>query len=654
MSKCVICNSRKGDRECPMHASKLCSRCCGGNRSWKNCPTTCKYFKEEDYPGMDLHIYEMSLKNEDSGEISKGKENCFLPNVYDLIDCTISNLEFKFLNSHTLAISISLILESHRNLKDEIYLKDPWKNEENWGPYTDLYNLSPLLFTFGGENSKFLPLNTSVTIDGHEVDFKESHVHWNIGMPFSTIKYHKKPIFDKDGKKINYTPFISGKSFSGNNQAIFSQFELNRQINIKITLAYQKLSLDKSNMEIKFPFSILIPFKNIRIENIDIIPPVDFQVKNPFIKIITPRNSIPMDRSPIMPPIDYSIKHGAVESRDFSADFNINDYKMFKIDFSLFPEVKCESSAYITSYPLPSSIYNSINKLYNEKFAPAKLIISNFSDTTIKASVISEIQELSNIFEKDVIIGPFKEEEVRIIPILNQNEVKKLHTPLNTSLSIKVISKGSTIFRSNEPLEFLARDTMIWEVEDPGRSGGIDLSDLVVSWVTPSIPEVDDILSKAAKLGGSLGSFSNDIELTNEVKAIYDTISNDMRYVNRSFTHGGNATVIIQRILSPRQTINGGSGNCIDLSVLFASCLESCGINPIIILTQNHAFVGWEGFSSENFLEATFLGRYNFESATSKGNEQYTEFSKGPNQPGKRRIDVKAIRSKGVYPPTWF
>jgi len=44
--KCIYCDSRKGERECPALGGYICSRCCGENRG-KNidCPPDCRYFQ---------------------------------------------------------------------------------------------------------------------------------------------------------------------------------------------------------------------------------------------------------------------------------------------------------------------------------------------------------------------------------------------------------------------------------------------------------------------------------------------------------------------------------------------------------------------------------------------------------------------------------
>ncbi|MEC5387748.1 DUF3320 domain-containing protein [Uliginosibacterium sp. H3] len=53
-----------------------------------------------------------------------------------------------------------------------------------------------------------------------------------------------------------------------------------------------------------------------------------------------------------------------------------------------------------------------------------------------------------------------------------------------------------------------------------------------------------------------------------------------------SFEHRG------QKVRSPGQILDAGLATCLDLSLLFASCLEQAHLNPLLIFTHGHAFVG--------------------------------------------------------------
>jgi len=47
-----------------------------------------------------------------------------------------------------------------------------------------------------------------------------------------------------------------------------------------------------------------------------------------------------------------------------------------------------------------------------------------------------------------------------------------------------------------------------------------------------------------------------------------------------------------QKIRSPGQILQNGLGTCLDLSLLFASCLEQCHVHPLLVFLDGHAFTG--------------------------------------------------------------
>uniref|UniRef100_A0A973WVA5 DUF3320 domain-containing protein n=1 Tax=Bradyrhizobium quebecense TaxID=2748629 RepID=A0A973WVA5_9BRAD len=47
-----------------------------------------------------------------------------------------------------------------------------------------------------------------------------------------------------------------------------------------------------------------------------------------------------------------------------------------------------------------------------------------------------------------------------------------------------------------------------------------------------------------------------------------------------------------QQVRGPSDILSRKVGTCLDLTLLYASCLEQAGLNPILVLTEGHAFVG--------------------------------------------------------------
>lgn len=121
--------------------------------------------------------------------------------------------------------------------------------------------------------------------------------------------------------------------------------------------------------------------------------------------------------------------------------------------------------------------------------------------------------------------------------------------------------------------------------------------EMLAAFSTPNHPEVSRIIKKASSLLGEwTGSPSLDEYQTrdpNRVKqqmaALYNAISSeDITYgsVPASFETSG------QRIRLVDEVLGGKLGNCIDMSMLYVSCLEAMGLHPIVVISKGHAFAG--------------------------------------------------------------
>lgn len=129
---------------------------------------------------------------------------------------------------------------------------------------------------------------------------------------------------------------------------------------------------------------------------------------------------------------------------------------------------------------------------------------------------------------------------------------------------------------------------------------------------------------------------SNLYDKTLQVKALYDYLNDKsgISYVNQPFCYDFN--IGGQRVLEPERVVRAKTGNCIDLTVLFASLMEGLGLNPLILLMPNHAFLGWGNkykTSEMGFLETTILGsinnqsgkKYTFEEASQIAEKTFKE-----------------------------
>jgi len=121
------------------------------------------------------------------------------------------------------------------------------------------------------------------------------------------------------------------------------------------------------------------------------------------------------------------------------------------------------------------------------------------------------------------------------------------------------------------------------------------------SFVLPRDPAVGTVIQRARRcLCALLDDYTAGFDgyqwslperVDTQVQAIWATLSLEWQlgYINPppSFTTQS------QRLRRPSVVLEGSAGTCLDLALLFAACLEYVDIDPILILANGHAYVGW-------------------------------------------------------------
>jgi hypothetical protein len=100
--------------------------------------------------------------------------------------------------------------------------------------------------------------------------------------------------------------------------------------------------------------------------------------------------------------------------------------------------------------------------------------------------------------------------------------------------------------------------------------------------------------------------------------AIYAALQEEkIRYFDNAVVfHSGNDQYM-QRVQSCGKTLETGTGNCLDGSVLFASLLSLCGVDPGILLMPGHALAAWRrpgtGGNAWQYIDTTGLPKLSFD-----------------------------------------
>jgi hypothetical protein len=148
------------------------------------------------------------------------------------------------------------------------------------------------------------------------------------------------------------------------------------------------------------------------------------------------------------------------------------------------------------------------------------------------------------------------------------------------------------------PDTVIAQHVSVVELLARNQWGGVGyLPEMVAAFVQPNDPAVDRVLKSAAQAlqdGGKSGSING---YTLGAKRAWELASGiwtavlkrqlDYALPPASFEHCG------QKVRGPGQILEAGLATCLDLTLLFASCLEQANLNPILIFTDGHAFVGF-------------------------------------------------------------
>lgn len=186
-------------------------------------------------------------------------------------------------------------------------------------------------------------------------------------------------------------------------------------------------------------------------------------------------------------------------------------------------------------------------------------------------------------------IAPGSEEQIASIPIqLSTSFLSQLTERLLGHIHVEITTDGQSLFSESYEISLLAFDQ--W--------GGISvLPEMLAAFVTPNHPVIAPIIKRASEI---LGTWTESSALDeyqtrdpNRVKkqmaAIYEAIAEQrIAYcsVPASFEESGQRVRLYDDILSHKLA------NCLDMSLLYAGCLEAVGIHPLVVVVKGHAFAG--------------------------------------------------------------
>lgn len=168
------------------------------------------------------------------------------------------------------------------------------------------------------------------------------------------------------------------------------------------------------------------------------------------------------------------------------------------------------------------------------------------------------------------------------------------------NIHIEIMSEDKVIYDGYKELEVLPHD--YWQ-------GVLLMPEFLAAFIMPNLPKVVEITAKAGK---HLQNWKGEPSFTgyqtddiNEVKMQVTAIYAALQEENIAYTMPpASFEKMGQRVRVPQEVLQNKQGTCIDLAVLFASCLEAININSLVIIIKGHAFVGY-WLEEKTFPDAT-------------------------------------------------
>ncbi|MDB5937904.1 MAG: hypothetical protein JWP77_268, partial [Polaromonas sp.] len=163
-----------------------------------------------------------------------------------------------------------------------------------------------------------------------------------------------------------------------------------------------------------------------------------------------------------------------------------------------------------------------------------------------------------------------------------------LQESVHASVHVVAEAGGLALASASRAVQVLAYDQ--W-------AGTRALPELLAAFCMPNHPAVDGLIGKASRLlrathpelsMNGYQSKSRDA-VWKQVSGIYSTIAaENLEYVEPPASFGSDG----QKIRTPDRILEARVATCLDLAMLFASCLEQAGLRPVVLLKEGHAWVG--------------------------------------------------------------
>jgi hypothetical protein len=317
------------------------------------------------------------------------------------------------------------------------------------------------------------------------------------------------------------------------------------------------------------------------------------------------------------------------------------------------------------SFDYRDRLITPLAHLYGKFLADFVVItVKNDNTSSVKVVAMSEIPGFTNQITDTVTVDAGASKEILQNPRLTSTAINGLNSEKQADVHIVVSyldnGQSRTVLDQTAATTITSRRDFPWVID--GMTATQDYQ-LLAAMITPTDPKVEELITKAAKYdpqkvmtSGYTKAADANHDVWQRLSDLWQAETTDyhLTYVSTTETFDQNS----QRIRLPTEVLTGGSGNCIETSLLFAAAAEALGLTPVIVIVPGHAYMGvnldGQG-TSWYFVETTMIGRYGFADALKEGNTEWSTASAHVDAGEKDYgyVDVLQARKDGVTPIPW-
>jgi DNA polymerase III delta prime subunit len=308
--------------------------------------------------------------------------------------------------------------------------------------------------------------------------------------------------------------------------------------------------------------------------------------------------------------IDSEFDNMNTEFDNRDTEFDNRDSEFDNID-SEFDNMNTEFDNRDTEFDDLNSDFDNVNNIFdkiNVEFIYLPVI--NFAMQQNRVSVIRTLA-IGNSSEEDVTnlrvsvaaepaFAATVSQFVEIIPAGEtvRIETLKLNPSTNFFAQLTERMSGSLILEIRVGEELLLKKEYRIDMLAFDQWGGISvLPEMLSSFITPNHPALLPVIHRTGFVleqwtgNPSLDEYlsRNPNRVRKQMAAVYAAIAEQNIVYSSSLA---NFEAYGQRIRLTDAVLSQKLGNCLDMALLYASCLESIGLHPIIIIVKGHAFAG--------------------------------------------------------------